>query len=406
MLHPRLAARHSDGHYHVFSPVLRKTIVLCRREWHLLVGLSGGTADGRMAGDEREAGHHDTADATGLGRQAQIYLRTCKYLALGLLIEETWLQGNALAALRVVPRTAKSAADLMHPLRRGHGVRIEDLFVAEREVELSDDFDRARFESLAEEYRRSPDVQKKILTMPLEVCRCPAGALALLAGTHFACIAHLMNLRLRVHLLQPAEFLARSVDLPTEFFGTMRDTMPYQSIFHRGEELVRGRRTALYERMRRIQPSDLQGRRVLDLGCNIGMNCYLAVEDGARAATGIDLPPLAAAATRLNAFYGMPCSFMAADLNQEVTALGDHDTVFIFALMGHLKSAEGVIKTIRNVNARVAYVETHCDLQPQGDLSGLLQSPIFRRIDFLGYNLDNVMRQTRTRAFYRCLVGR
>jgi hypothetical protein len=107
---------------------------------------------------------------------------------------------------------------------------------------------------------------------------------------------------------------------------------------------------------------------------------------------------------RLNSYFALPCQFRAWDMNKAAPGLGEHETVFVFALIGHLRSLRGLLKTIQNVKARVVYVESHCELQPQGDLDGFLGAPIFDAVEFLGYCWDNVSRRQKTRRLYRCEV--
>src|SRR4051794_11532766 len=150
-LHPRLAARQSDGEYHVFSPALRKTIVLSRQDWDFLHALPDAAADGSGPACEQAFSECAATDSTGLDAEARIYLGVRKYLMLGLLIEEMWLQRDEIAALQVASAAASAAAaGLSHLPDPARGVRIDDLAGGGSEAGRSDDFDRAGFESLAE----------------------------------------------------------------------------------------------------------------------------------------------------------------------------------------------------------------------------------------------------------------
>ena len=50
------------------------------------------------------------------------------------------------------------------------------------------------------------------------------------------------------------------------------------------------------------------------------------------------------------------------------------------------------------------YIESHCDIQEQGELNALLSAGLFRSVEFRGYGLDNVARNERTRRLYRCVT--
>jgi len=401
IVNSNVSVKRSEERYLVSSPVLKKAVVLNSTDWDFLQKFSALSAVGDIATEMLQDGNSFKNDPTPYDSLLKIYLGVQKYLALGLLIEEIILSQNEVAALNVIPRTISEVFLLESSCKSICSVRVDDLLQVGKFKKLSDDFDQTQFELLLDEYSQSETAQERFLESPLQVCTRPDRTMALLRDVERACVAYTMGLDVRVQLLKPAEFLSRLAASPTEFFGTLRGGVPYQSIFHRGEELVGGRRTDVYERFDKIRKSDLKGKRILDLGCNIGMNCYLATESGALAAMGIDLPELAAAATRLNAFFGMPCRFVAGDLNCEINEIGDHETVFVFALIGHLETTQGIIKTIKNANAKTVYIETHCEIQSQGDLAEFLKSPIFECVEFLGHSLDNLVRQNRTRSFYR-----
>jgi hypothetical protein len=332
----------------VCSPVLRRIARVSAVDARFLRQFTGGATVSHLIGAEKASA------------SLPVFLLVQKYVRLGVLVEEL-----VLAPAEIGDLCVGGSADTL------------------RVGELS----RGR----AREARSAP----------LTVCRRPDGALALLE-TEAGCAAFLEGRPQRVRLLQPADFLRRAADAPSDFFGTLRGGVPYQSICHDGEELVAGRRRALYERLALVRTADLMHRAVLDLGCNIGMNCYLAVELGARAATGVDRPGLVSVAARLNAFYGRACRFVAADVNDAVRGLGRHETVFVFSLLGHLRTAEGVLRTIDHAGARVVYVETHRDGDLQGELQRLIEDDRFGRVEFVGHCESSAYEDRLGRSLYRC----
>jgi hypothetical protein len=350
--------------YVVWSPVLRRHASLAVADARFLQEFADGV---RLADrlpelvGEVQRGRPNEAPSSLLG----LYLRVQRYLLLGVLVEELVLTPDKIGALCI------GNAD-------GDSVRVRD-----GPIDLSE----------LPKHRE------------LRVCQRPDGQLAVLDGSAAAYQAYVEGRAQRVQVLQPAEFVRQLVDLPSDFFGTMRGDVPYQSVFCNGDEFVAGRRRALYERLALVRHSDLHQKAVLDLGCNIGMNCYLAVELGARLATGVDRRELASAAARLNGFYGRPCRFVAADVNEALDGIGRHDTVFVFSILGHLHSAEGVLQTIEHAQAHAVYVETHREGEPQGDLDRFLSAPLFTRVEFVGHCDNGAAEDQMTRRLYRCEVG-
>ena len=355
-----------DGSCVVWSPVLRCHARLADAEATFLRAF----ADGMRLADrlpELVAVSCGDRNGEGLPPLLELYLRVQRYLLLGVLVEELVLPPDEVGALYVGSRDGGSEPARVRDGPRGPG----------------------------EPRRRAV----------LRVCRRPDGQSAVLDGDAAAYQAFAEGHAQRVQILQPADFVRRLVDLPSDFFGTLRGDVPYQSVFCDGDELVAGRRRALYERLALVRRSDLHHRAVLDLGCNIGMNCYLAVELGARLATGVDRQELACVAARLNRFYGRPCRFVVADVNDALDGIGRHDTVFVFSLLGHLHSAEGVLQTIERARARAVYVETHRDGESQGDLDRFLTAPLFTKVEFVGSSDNGAGEDQMTRRLYRCEVG-
>ncbi|WP_415920033.1 class I SAM-dependent methyltransferase [Tateyamaria sp. SN6-1] len=237
---------------------------------------------------------------------------------------------------------------------------------------------------------------------PLAITRRPDGRWLAVAGTN----AITAQRPVRAHVLDHCAALAQLASLPGEFFGSARGGIPYQSIFLDGTEHVPGRRPDLHDRFERIDLADIAGKRVLDLGCNIGMNCVHAAHLGAHRAVGFDLPEIVAAAERLNMFFDTPCRFVAQDLNVPPAHTGRFDTVFLFAVLGHLDTLDGVLSILAQAQPETVYVETHCDIQDQGQTEAFLNLPVFASVTPLGLNFDNAVRGTRSRQLFRCRIAR
>jgi hypothetical protein len=236
-------------------------------------------------------------------------------------------------------------------------------------------------------------------------CRRPDGRIAIFGAPTHSRMQFGKNRSVRIRILQTSILLRSLIDTPDHFFGTMRNGIPYQSVWHEREELVIGRRRDLYERLDMVRAEDLQDKAVLDVGCNIGINCYLAIEFGAARATGIDRAELVEAATRLNGFYDRPCQFVSGDLDGELPIEGAFDTVFVFAVLGHLTSIDALLRTVVKSGARTVYVETHRQGEDQGALAGFLSAPVFCRTDFIGSRAERNEPAHCVRRYYRCAVA-
>jgi 2-polyprenyl-3-methyl-5-hydroxy-6-metoxy-1,4-benzoquinol methylase len=241
---------------------------------------------------------------------------------------------------------------------------------------------------------------------PVEVCRRPDGKLILIDGNHRAAIALKLGIGIRAHSIPVGRHFRRVVDIPDEFYGSGRLSMPYQSIFEGDRELVQGRRPDVLARIRMFDERDLKGKSVLELGCNIGANCYLAAQAGARSVVGVDYSHrMITAAIRLNAYFALPCRFVVQDLNAEWADVEPADTTFCFSLINHLQNKEALVRTILRNTKHTLYFEGHGHTR-QSDYDYLLNKDHFSSIEFLGHMRDGIHNEKRTRPLFRCEVAR
>lgn len=221
-------------------------------------------------------------------------------------------------------------------------------------------------------------------------------------GNHRAAIAYAMGIDAVAVFIPYREHLRRIISIPQEFYGTKKLRMPYQSISHRGQLLLQGRRQDLQERIQLMDPHDLKGKSVLDLGCNIGMNCYLAVEAGAREAVGIDRSKrLVTAAARINCYFAAPCRFLVQDLDKEPSELGRFDTVFCLSVAAHVKDPGMLVTWCQAAAKETVYFEGHAKTK-RDDYVYLLNSDNFSAIDLIGHTHDGRQFGTKTRPLFRC----
>lgn len=380
---PHLHLEEEDGQWICRHSVTRSRLRLSNPSFRLLEQFQGGSheeealrAAGVLPGD---GGPRTSPSTAARGARSTIE----KLLDRGVLEERVELSPGALG--RLVLATPEAVApelrDELYPT----------IPLSALPEPSSDEVARARTEP-------SPDV--------LEICRRPDERWLLAGSGVLARAAHARRQTLAARVLPPRVFLRRLIDAPGDFFGTQRGDRPYQSLFDRGRELIRGRRPDLLERLDKVRPEDLQDRTVLDLGCNIGMGSILAARRGARQVLGIDFSEdLVQAATRLNTYFAAPCEFRQRNLETRLDDLPPVDTIFLFAVLGHLDRTDGIVETVRRSSAEVVYVESHCEVQERGETNGFLKSGLFSQVEMVGHSFDNVVRGTRTRTLHRGVLS-
>jgi predicted RNA methylase len=130
----------------------------------------------------------------------------------------------------------------------------------------------------------------------------------------------------------------------------------YQSIFWKGETLFKGGRDEeLIKRFNFIRLEDIKDKIVVDIGCNIGSSCLLAVENGAKKAYGFDIEPgLIKTAQEIANELKANCEYIVADYGKLQEKVGD--TIFCFAVDSYLDT-EILAQNLKQYD--VVYFETH-----------------------------------------------
>jgi len=120
-----------------------------------------------------------------------------------------------------------------------------------------------------------------------------------------------------------------------------RKDVAYQHFAVEGRTLIEGEhKERCAERIGWIESSDLRGKTVLDIGCNLGLFAMKAAGHQAKFATGIDIQPnVIAAGNCIREFLGLEnCRLQVSDLTREEgrDAVESADIVFAFAIYDHL----------------------------------------------------------------------
>lgn len=242
-----------------------------------------------------------------------------------------------------------------------------------------------------------------VMQLPVRVCRAAGDRLVVIDGNHRVSMALALGLPVRATVVDVAARVREVAHVGGEWYGADRQSLPYQSIYYEGRELVRGRRRDIVERLRMVAPEDLRGRRIVELGSNIGANCFAAIEGGAASAVGFELSKrLVTAAIRIAVLLGRQARFVSHDLNGDPISR-DHagDTTFCFSVAGHVRNQPALAASLANVTGKVLYFEGH-ERSSLSDYKHLLSRASYSRIELAGYCRNGVHSSRRERPLFRC----
>ncbi len=235
----------------------------------------------------------------------------------------------------------------------------------------------------------------------LSIVTAPDGRKILLDGNHRASIAYALGLDAPYTEVPLRRELFDIVANDDEFYGTKNRNRPYQSIFYKERELLKGRRRDIIERFRKLDVAgDIRGKSVLDLGSNIAVNAMTAWHFGARSVTAMEYSPrIAAAALRLSTVLDARIDLIVQDLGAPVSIDRKFDTVFCFSLYAHVRDKSMLEQNIANLTGGTLYFEGH-ENTSQADYGHIFRH--FRNIEPLGFNRDGIHSSNSTRPFFRC----
>ncbi len=128
-----------------------------------------------------------------------------------------------------------------------------------------------------------------------------------------------------------------------------------------------------------IDSKDIEGKSIIDLGCNIGSTSFLAIEKGAKEIYGIEYDKnIATCAIRINVAFKYACEFMQYDLSKKIKFNKIFDTGFCFSIDKHINAnnilAENIVKNVNNV----LYYETHSNSNIPIEIMSIVKSVEYR----------------------------
>jgi hypothetical protein len=255
-----------------------------------------------------------------------------------------------------------------------------------------------------EKVRRAGKIPQPAFGRMVEVCKRPDGRQILIDGNHRASVALALGLDLKVYVVEPIQYLRQLTTVPSEYYGSKRLNMPYQSIFLGEQQLLQGRRPDLLERIKLIRKEDLVSKNVLEIGCNFGGNCFLAAQFGAKFVRGLELSPrLVTSAIRINNYLTTSCLFYQWDLNNVVEGVEPADTVFCFSVTKHVSNQDSVRASLTKLTSKVLYFEGHANTS-YDDYRQVIDEAYFGKPELIGLLRDGIHNRKRSRHLWRIEV--
>ena len=151
-----------------------------------------------------------------------------------------------------------------------------------------------------------------------------------------------------------------------------------------------GLREKTDERLRLFRAGDIQGKRVLDAGCNMGGISNHCVTLGAHSVTGIDFDNAAVRRAR-DLYSATNASFRCDDLDNPLAMLKTFDTVMFLSVFGtkELEDRHAILSRLASLGD-VMYFEGHHGDDPRSHAWALFKYGGFQTIEFLGYTNDEL----------------
>jgi 2-polyprenyl-3-methyl-5-hydroxy-6-metoxy-1,4-benzoquinol methylase len=212
-------------------------------------------------------------------------------------------------------------------------------------------------------------------------------------GNHRVSIHLFHNTKLKIDQISLEDYVYQIVKIDDAFYGTKNGGIPYQSINFQGHNILKGRRNDIEERISLIKDIDLQGKSVVDFGCNLGMSLLPIFDRGATDALGVEVnKKIVTGAIRLNVLFALPIRYHCHNLALPLQLDKKYHTGFVFSVDQHVKNNSALASNIKNNVSDVVYFETH-----QNSSIPLEIKEIFDQIDLISSTKDN-------RHLYRCTI--
>jgi len=172
----------------------------------------------------------------------------------------------------------------------------------------------------------------------------------------------------------------------------------YQSIWFKGEQIVKGTRDDMGKRMSLIRKEDIKDKVVVDIGCNLGAASFWAIENGAKECIGMDIAKEGIElANKIAKELKVNCSFKVGSFDNKQEKMGD--IAFCFACSDDIAKEDPKRQQVLLDNLKkypVVYFETHLKGTFENwDIPKLIKDNF--NCEYLGETGDEVLK----RDFYR-----
>jgi len=238
---------------------------------------------------------------------------------------------------------------------------------------------------------------------PVLLTRIPGKpGLYVLDGNHRCAIAAALGLSVPAKVLDFTTAFDHFLRVD-EFYGTGSKEMPYQSAYLNRQIVRQGRRDDIYERLDALPAGFLQGKTVVDVGCNIGMNAIGARKCGATKVLGLEVSKrMANYATRFAVFDGCypSVSFLPFVANVDQLPAGErYDVAFMLSIHNHLEHPGNLAEIVRRNVVEAVVFEGHPKTR-LGDYQGFLDAVQFSRIEKITDMATSVFDRTPSRPVW------
>lgn len=172
-----------------------------------------------------------------------------------------------------------------------------------------------------------------------------------------------------------------------EFYGTSNKNMPYQSIYINRKVVRKGRRDDIYDRLDLIPQGMLKEKRILDVGCNIGMNAIGTFKQGAKEVVGLEISQkMVNFATRLAVFDNSypNVDFRKFNVNTDRLPKEEkYDLAFMLSIHHHLKGYQDLARIAKENILESIIFEGHPNTE-KNDYKDFLDAVQFSKIEQIG----------------------